>query len=127
LRRLLSGLPYIKTSIQFQTKSNAHSYSSINTNKGFHLGANFTIGERIPGKSVLDNWLTELYCLYLEKDKKVFRYQTHHKPWDLNAVKISNLKTNYTIGNISLDKKPDIAHFSKGVKVVAWSREYLSP
>jgi len=125
IAKLLSGLPYTKTSMQFQSNGNSPMYYSINTNKGFQLKANFTIGESIRDKSVLDNWLTERYCLYLEKDQKVFRYETHHKPWDLNVVKISKLKTNYRIGNISLNEKPALTHFSTGVKVVAWSRECL--
>ncbi len=124
--RLLSGLPYTKASIQFQTKDTSRKYVSTNTQKGFQLNTNFIIGERIINKSALDNWLTERYCLYLSKDEKVFRYETHHKSWDLNEVKILDLKTDYKIGNILLNRKPDLAHFSAGVKVVAWRRECLN-
>jgi len=123
--RLLSGLPYTKTSIHVDTNGNSHKYSSSNVTKGFHLDTNFTIGERITDKSELDNWLTERYALYLDVGKKVFRYETHHKPWNLNMVTISGLKTNYKIRNISLDRKPDLIHFSNGVKVVAWERTML--
>ena len=121
--KLLSGLPYIKSRIDFQTKSNPRKYSSTNTNNDFQLDINFSVGESIVEKSDLHTWLTERYCLYLDEGQKVFRYQTHHKPWALNEVKISDLNTQYKIGNISLQRKPDLVHFSQGVKVVAWRRE----
>ena len=124
--KLLSGLPYTKSSIHVQTSGNSCRYSSINKIRGFHLDIDFTIDKRIINKSDLDNWLTERYCLYLDKGQSIFRYETHHKPWDLNEVEISNLKTDYKIGNISIDRKPGLAHFSSGVKVVAWRRECLT-
>ena len=121
--KLLSGLPYTKSRIDFQTMASSRKYLSANTNSNFQLDVGFSIGEGITNKSGLPNWLTERYCLYLDQDEKVFRYQTHHKPWALNDVKITNLKTHYQIGNISLDRPPDLTHFSPGVKVVAWGRE----
>jgi uncharacterized protein YqjF (DUF2071 family) len=121
----LSGLPYIKASIHVQKNSASYKYSSINVAKGFHFDANFTIGERISNKSELDNWLTERYALYLNIGQKVFRYETHHKAWDLNMVEISDLQTNYKIGGISLNRKPDLTHYSAGVKVVSWKRTIL--
>jgi len=121
--KLLSGLPYTKSRIHFQIKSNTRNYSSANTNNDFQLDVNFTVGESVNNKSDLHTWLTERYCLYLEQDQKVFRYQTHHKPWALNDVKISDLNTKYKIGNISLQRNPELVHFSQGVKVVAWRRE----
>jgi uncharacterized protein len=121
--KLLSGLAYTKSRIYFQTKSNTRNYLSENINSDSQLDVHFTIGARVPYKSDLHTWLTERYCLYLAQGQKVFRYQTHHKPWALNDVNISNLNTQYKIGNISLHRKPDLAHFSPGVKVVAWRRE----
>jgi uncharacterized protein YqjF (DUF2071 family) len=121
--KLLSGLPYTKSRMAFQTKSNPRKYSSTNTNNDFQLDINFSVGESIAEKSDLHTWLTERYCLYLDQGQKVFRCQTHHKPWALNEVKISDINTQYKIGNISLHRKPDLAHFSRGVKVVAWRRE----
>jgi uncharacterized protein len=118
--RLLSGLPYTKSQIRFQTNTVNRSYSSNNPSKDFHLAIDFSIGERTSENSHLHTWLTERYSLYLEQGEKVFRYETHHKPWVLHDVKISELKTRYKFGNISLLRKPDLVHFSPGVKVVAW-------
>jgi len=123
IAKLLSGLPYTKSRIHFQTKSVTRNYSSRSASNDFRLDVNFSIGESITDKTDLQTWLTERYCLYMDQSEKVFRYQTHHKPWVLNEVKISDLKTQYKIGNISLQRKPQLIHFSPGVKVVAWRRE----
>jgi len=123
IAKLLSGLPYAKSRIHFQTKSVTRNYSSKSTKNDFKLNVNFSVGESVTDKCDLHTWLTERYCLYIDEGEQVFRYQTHHMPWGLNEVKISDLNTQYKIGNISLHRKPELAHFSPGVKVVAWPRE----
>lgn len=124
--KLLSGLPYENANIDLQNMSNPYKYFASNNNRNSKFDATFTIGKRIANKTELDNWLTERYCLYLEKNKILYRYETHHKPWVLDTVENLNLISTYKIGNILLDKKPDLAHYSNGVKVLAWNREKLN-
>lgn len=123
--KLLSGLPYEKAIITRISNGQSQKYVSNNKSKGFHLDATFSVGEKIKDKSALDKWLTERYCLYLEKGHKLYRYEIHHKPWELNNIEISNLTTDYKIGNILLNRKPDLAHYSTGIKVIAWQRQNL--
>lgn len=124
--RLLSGLPYTKANISTEKVGNVFRYSSTNRTKGFYLDLNFTVDKPIAHTSGLHKWLTERYCLYLDQHQNIFRYETHHEPWKLYSVKISNLKIDYQIGNIPLAKEPAILQYSPGVKVLAWRREYLS-
>lgn len=124
--RLLSGLPYEKATIARKQKNEIQQYIAHNKNKGFQLDATFKVGQKITDKSALDSWLTERYCLYLNENNKLYWYEIHHQPWELYHVDILNLMTNYTIGNISLSRKPDLAHYSNGVQVVAWQRENLA-
>src|SRR5688572_16510928 len=86
IAKLLSGLPYAKSRIHFQAKSVTRNYSSTSTNNDFKLDVNFSVGESVADKSDLHTWLTERYCLYIDQDQNVFRYQTHHMPWTLNEV-----------------------------------------
>ena len=123
--KLLSGLPYEKATIDRQSKEKVQKYISTNNSKGFRLDTTFTVGQKIGDKSELDKWLTERYCLYLDKEDKLYRYEIHHKPWELYNVEISNLTTDYKIGNISLSRRPDLSHYSDGVKVIAWKRQNL--
>jgi len=126
IANLLSGLPYRNANIRRQTTGDSHQYALMNNDRDLQFNSDFTVGERIANKSDLDNWLTERYCLYLAKDQQVFRYETHHRPWELHEVKISSLNTNYKTGNIAFNRLPDLAHFSAGVKVLAWSRTRLN-
>ena len=118
----LSGLPYEKSMI----KRTDNTYSSKNSIREFVLETEFEVKEKLINKSNLDKWLTERYCLYFDKNGKSFRYDIHHKEWELKNVSIKNLHLSYKIGDINLSNKPpDLAHYSDGVKVVAWKRHML--
>ena len=123
--KLLSGLPYEKANISRQQNKYDQKYTSINKRKGFQFDTSFIVGEKIEQKSELDKWLSERYCLYLNKGKKRYRYEIHHKEWNLYNVEITNLKIKYKIGAITLNDKPDLVHYSDGVKVLTWQREFL--
>ncbi len=115
----LSGLPYEKSTIKRTDKT----YSSKNVIKNFVLDAEFKVEEKLLNKSDLDKWLTERYCLYFDIDGKIYRYDIHHKEWELKNVVIKKLNVSYNIGEIDLSNKPpDLTHYSEGVKVLAWDR-----
>lgn len=126
IAKILSGLPYTKSKISFKGKGNLKDYSGTNVKNKFHFGADFEVSEKPLEPSGLFSWLTERYCLYVGQGGKIFRYETHHKPWELRQVDVSVLKTYYHMGNISLDRKPDLSYFSPGVKVIAWKRKPLT-
>lgn len=121
--RFLSGLPYEHAFIHRHTAALQHEYKVHNKSKSPELDAIFIPGEQIENKSAIDIFLTEKYCLYQQIKNKVYRYEIHHKPWRLQTVKLVHLKTNYQVGNISLEKMPHLAHYSDGVQVLAWQRE----
>ena len=126
IARKASGLPYEKSAIIREINNIKHAYTSVNQKKAFHLNATFETGNPITDKTPLDIWLTERYCLYLDDNNQVYRYQIHHHPWALQEVQINNLTTAYNIGNISLHTPPDLAHYSEGVQVIAWKREKVN-
>lgn len=121
IAKALSGLPYEKSLVQ-RSKGK---YKSTNHLKKFHLDTTFEVKEPLTYKTELDLWLTERYCLYLEKNDKLFRYDIHHKEWDIKMVEISQLDINYSIGNLNLNGNPNYVHYSDGVEVIAWSKEKL--
>jgi uncharacterized protein len=63
--------------------------------------------------------------LYFQEKGQNYRYEIHHNPWDLYEAEIIELTTDYKFGNISLKRKPDLTHYSPGVKVLAWDKEVL--
>lgn len=122
IAKTLSGLPYEKSN----TNRRNNIYESTNPKRGFHLHANYALHESIESKNELDKWLTERYCLYLDQGKKRFRFEIHHKEWDLKKATLNSLQTKYEIGGIQLNNAaPDFIHYSDGVQVIAWDREEI--
>lgn len=120
LAKVLSGLPYEKSTI----KRNPQSYHAENRKKGFSLGVEYDIKEAVQHKTALDKWLTERYCLYLDKGNDFYCYDIHHKEWELNDIEIKHLSVDYKMGKLDLGKRqPDSMHYSPGVGVVAWKRQ----
>lgn len=123
--RRLSGLPYEYAGMSRGVSDNSAWYSSENRRRGSRLEARYTAGREIADKSALDLWLTERYCLYMQQAGMAHRYEIHHLPWKLYEVDIHELATAYSFGDLRLDRKPDLAHYSDGVQVLAWEREVL--
>ena len=119
IARKMSGLPYEKSAIL----RIGNKFNSKNELKKFHLDAEFEIKEKLESKTDLDRWLTERYCLYLENGRKMYRYDVHHKEWEIKNVEIKQLNLSYALkNNYLINGQPDLIHYSEGVKVLAWSK-----
>ncbi|MCC7452672.1 MAG: DUF2071 domain-containing protein [Crocinitomix sp.] len=122
IAKAISGLPYEKAKI----KRTNHLYVSENIKKEFKLNAVFEINDKIAQKTELDKWLTERYCLYLDSGNELYRYDIHHKEWELKNVHVQRLNVNYKLKNIVLsEEKPYLTHYSEGIKVIAWKRQKI--
>jgi uncharacterized protein YqjF (DUF2071 family) len=121
IAKTLSGLPYEKSDIQ---KSNTF-YKNRNKKKGFYLETEFEPKGQITNKTELDKWLTERYCLYLEEGGNIYRYDIHHREWELRDAEMKQLNFQYRIGDFELNASPDLIHYSNGVQVLAWKRTKL--
>lgn len=124
LAKFLSGLPYEKANIQ---KSQDH-YKSYNSRKGFSLDATYTKSKFLEKnqKTKLDLWLTERYCLYVEQENRINRYEIHHKEWEVYEVQMKNLELEYSLGGIHLLRNDiEKMHYSPGVQVLSWNKETL--
>lgn len=125
LSKLLSGLPYEKAKMIRVRKNPLQEYTSDLKKKGFRFSAKYTVSDKPVSKTELDLWLTERYCLYLDRGPKTYIYEIHHLPWELQQVDIEDIHTNYRLGSIDLNGVADRIHYSPGVKVVAWSKQKL--
>ena len=118
--RSLSKLPYEKAVIR---RGDYH-YQSKNSAKKFELDVKYKVLDEIASKTPLDLWLTERYCLYLNEGASLYRYDIHHAEWVLNKIDIQELNLKYKFGGIDLIPQPyQAAHYSPGVKVVAWGKQ----
>ncbi|MGG5576463.1 YqjF family protein [Myroides sp. C15-4] len=116
----LSGLPYEKATM----KRSKGVYTSSNPKKPFQFEATYAIGNLVQQKNPLQVWLTERYCLYVYVKNKLYRYQIHHKVWELKEIEFDQLKIAYDLPGIQLTEKEVIApNYSDGIQVVAWGKE----
>jgi uncharacterized protein len=119
IAKKLSGLPYEKANIKRGIKA----FRSVNKIKRFRLDTEYAVNKIISDKTGLDRWLTERYCLYLDNKEYAYRYDIHHREWEIKTVDIKQLDLYYKINNIILsDLKPDLVHYSDGVSVLAWQK-----
>lgn len=117
----LSGLPYEKSTIVRDAKG----YKNVNKEKGLTLDSKFKISELITLKSNLDIWLTERYCLYLDRSDGICCFEIHHPEWTLFSVRLEECQLSYKIGELNLSQKNiECVHYSPGVQVLAW-KPYL--
>ena len=122
IAKKLSGLPYEKAEMKRAGKT----YHSMNKIKGFRLAVEYAANKIISDKTGLGKWLTERYCLYLDNNENAYRYDIHHREWEIKTVDIKKLDLYYKIGDIILsDLEPDLVHYSDGVKVLAWQKQVI--
>ena len=118
IAKALSGLPYRKSNIH-RTLGNC---KSVNLRDRSSLDTEFEVKKVLTQKAALDHWLTERYCLYHDKAEVIYRYDIHHKEWEIKDVHMKRLNLDYKIGDLNLTNEPDSIHYSEGVKVLAWKR-----
>lgn len=122
IAKKLSGLPYEKAFIKRGNKT----FSSLNKRKSFRLDTEYAVNKIISDKSGLDTWLTERYSLYLDNNENIYRYDIHHREWEIKTVDIKKLDLYYKIDSIILsDLRPDLVHYSDGVNVLAWQKQAI--
>lgn len=126
LAKKLSGLPYQKAEIGEKQYGASKTYSSVTQKKELKLNVEFSLGGDVTTKSALDKWLTERYCLYLDRGDRLCRYDIHHAEWNLRSIDLSRLTIDSTLGEFAFDRYPDLMHYSEGVKVLAWGKQMIN-
>lgn len=121
--KTLSGLPYEYSKMARNTKT----YKNDNTAKDFQLEVEAMVGELVSNKTPLDLWLTERYCLYLDKKNGLYRFDIHHLEWILYEVETHINRLNYHFKPLNLSEQNLVAqHYSSGVQVVSWRGKRLN-
>lgn len=121
IARSISGLPYRYSSISRTLES----YHSKNVTLGDEFSINFQIGKRMEEKDVIDKWLSERYALFQDSVSGSYMVEIHHQEWPLRTLNVDMLVCHYPRFEEVLAGKPDMTHYSHGVKVMAWERQKL--
>ncbi|WP_194768431.1 YqjF family protein [Tamlana sp. I1] len=117
----MSELPYRFSNI----KRTENQYVSNNLQFKDKLNIQFEIGKEITEKTELEKWLTEKYVLFQDTVKSINTFEIHHIEWPLNEISLKNLEVNYPRFNKLIKNKPNLMHYSKGVKVIAWGKNKI--
>jgi len=74
----------------------------------------------------LEHFLSERYCLYAYNRKRLYRGEIHHLPWDLQPATFDVAEnTMARPAGIELPPAPELAYFSRELKVLFWAPERL--
>ena len=71
-------------------------------------------------------FLCERYCLYTFNRGRLYRADIHHLPWSLHEAEYDiDENTMALAAGIELPAKPELANFSRELKVLVWAPERL--
>jgi len=74
----------------------------------------------------LEHFLTERYCLYAVARKRLYRGEIHHLPWELQEATVAvEQNTMAQTAGLQLPAEPELAYFSRELKVLFWAPERL--
>jgi len=118
LARQISGLPYRFSNITRR----GNQYLSKNNTYRDELLLQYSVGEKTTEPSATDKWLTERYALFHNTDNKIVTYELHHLPWEIHELSIEKAAISYPRFKHMIGNTPDVAHYSDGVKVLAWGK-----
>lgn len=122
------NLPYHIARMQHRTMEDWHVFSSSRRSDETRFEARFRpLGDPFfAQQGTFEHWATERYCLYSYSLRGLARVEVHHAPWPLQCAEIvaeGNLLE--SLGIEVLPGEP-VCHFSTGVHVVSYGREWLT-
>ncbi|WP_157492827.1 YqjF family protein [Echinicola pacifica] len=114
--KAFSGLPY-RFSLM---KRGAGFFRSENLRMGDSLELKFSTGRGLGEKTAVERWLLERYHLFQDTKNGIQHFPIHHIEWPLRSISLQRVKVNYPTFRKLTDGDPVLAHYSPGVKVLAW-------
>lgn len=122
------NLPYHVARMRHRETEGWYAFSSLRCRDGARFEARFRPqGEPFFAElGTFEHWATERYCLYSHSPRGLARVEVHHAPWPLQRVEmISEGNLLEPLGIEVLPGEP-VCHFSSGVHVVSYGREWLA-
>lgn len=120
LAKSISGLPY-RFSKMHREKG---AFFSENTPHKESFSIRFSV-EELQNKNNFDYWVTERYALFQETSKGINEFEIHHLEWPIQKLKTTALEVKYDRFKNLIGRPPDKAHYSSGVKVLAFNKKEM--
>jgi uncharacterized protein YqjF (DUF2071 family) len=126
--RRWAGLPYYRADMHMAHDRDAVAYRSTRVDSsGRSAELVATYAPKSPpfhaGRSSLEHWLTERYCLYtVDAHGRARRLEVHHAPWPLQMAEADITRNTMALAaGISLPDTRPLLHFARRLDVVTWS------
>ena len=123
--RTVFNLPYFNADIVLKQEGSTIDYSSVRTEEPkAEYRATWTIDDKL-GQSdpdSLDFFLTERYCLYSVRGRRLNRLRIHHRPWSLfEATVQSYSSTMIESHGLPTPAGEPLLHYAEEIEVDFWS------
>ncbi|HYX32545.1 MAG TPA: DUF2071 domain-containing protein [Oligoflexus sp.] len=126
LARVASPLPYRFKKMQRSRQNGGEIFEAGHPAQDGYLHLHYQVGATLPHKTPLDLWLTERYCLYVDRREQQLRAEVHHEPWPLQTMELLSFQCRYRFSeSVYFHAGPDLVHYSAGVPILAWKHEPL--
>jgi uncharacterized protein YqjF (DUF2071 family) len=133
MARLWYALPYYRAEMRVESEGDEVRYRS---RRAAAEGAEFAAryrplgGARAAAPGTLDYFLTERYCLYALRGRRVDRAEIHHLPWPLEAAE-AEVESNSMLRGSGMERllppAPALAQYARRLKVLVWAPERAGP
>jgi uncharacterized protein YqjF (DUF2071 family) len=125
--RTLFNLPYFNARIDLEQDADRIDYALTRTDEPpAEYKARWTIGKKL-GQSdpdSLDFFLTERYCLYSVKGKRMHRLRIHHRPWVLFEAEVESCNSTMIESHgLPTPEGEPLRHYAEEIEVDFWSPE----
>ena len=123
------GLPYFWARMRARVEGDENRYRSVRRSKTH--SAELVAGYRPTGpasapKSALEQFVTERYCLYVVRRRRVHSVQIHHLPWPLQPAEAEfHTNTIAQASGIDLPCELPVLQFAKTLEVYIFAPEEI--
>lgn len=117
-------LPYYNAEIDLNQTLNTIDYRLNRTDNPFaNFVASWQIGEKLPTSQPesIEYFLTERYCLFSERGKRLYRSRIYHQPWPLQKATMNSYSSTMieTLGLPPISGEP-LLHYAEQISVDIW-------
>jgi uncharacterized protein YqjF (DUF2071 family) len=122
-------LNYLNAEIDLTQNGSTIDYNLTRTDKPeASFAASWSIGEPLPRSAPgsIEFFLTERYCLYTNRDEKLYQCRIYHQPWSLQSAKL-HAQSSTMIESMGIPT-PDgipLLHYAEEIRVEIWSLHQL--
>jgi uncharacterized protein len=124
--RRLYGLPFFGARISLERMPNGFVLESVRDEQTAFSGTfepEDTLGPPRPGSR--EHFLTERYCVYVERGGKVQRADVHHRPWSLRAASAALDLNTMAPAGLTLEGEPAF-HYARRQDMLVWPARPVS-